>query len=547
MFVLDATTIMFRQESAQEKEKYVVHVVDQRAPCIQPPICLDRIVLKSSAYLSIPTDVVLKHRLESLLKDRCSAKTLNYFSKRPEYDAYYERIKIKGTWVYKVPLLFWYLEGITTHNLVDLRKVPDTMPDHIQVKTNFSLRDHQIQVHPLAMTHLQLSPVHATTIVEQCGAGKTIQASYAIGCLRHRTFVGVPIIDLAKQFKEELKVVMDIPDHEIVLIHSDHKGPIPRNKWIYICVFNSAMSTAHYSTKYDDIISSCDVLVVDECHKFPAKCVKSMLKHFHGKYRIGLTATPQRQDGLSHMIFKMLGPQCVYVEREKPPLGMWKMSQLTYYNPKHKGDIMVRKPFKKTFERDAIAMMQRVCEDQVRTKSIAKFMVENLNDNVLVLGDWKNILRDLVTEIEKLRPNTTYLYVGGGSKSKKAKLEKEQAFKNKPYIIATTGKAGCGLNLPRLNTVVFVTSRIPGVLLEQGSGRALRRKCQKNMYYVTDLATPYYVQKAQKCTSWFKKSGYQIMQDIAIGPTEAPGSIKRYLQSSTTQEHTYVPKKRRKK
>lgn len=536
---------MFRQESDQEKETYVVRAINHGVPRIHPPICLKRIVLKSSAYLSIPTDVVLKHRLEALLKERCSAKTLNYFSKRLEYEPYYDKIKIKGSWVYKVPLLFWYLEGITTENLVDLRKAPETMPDHIRVKPNFSLRDHQIQVHPLAMKHLHARPLHATTIVEQCGAGKTIQASYAIGCLRHRTFVGVPIIDLAKQFKEELKVVMNIPDHDIVLIHSHHKGPVPRNKWIYICVFNSAMTTTKYATKYGDIISSCDVLVVDECHKFPAKCVKSMLKYFHGKYRIGLTATPQRQDGLSHMIFKMLGPQCVYVEREKPPLGMWKMSQLTYYNPKHKGDIMVRKPYKKTFERDAIAMMQRVCEDKVRTNAIAKFMVENLNDNVLVLGDWKNILRDLVDEIEKLRPNTTYLYVGGASNSKKAKLEKEAAFKNKPYIIATTGKAGCGLNLPRLNTVLFVTSRIPGVLLEQGSGRALRRKCPKHMYYVTDLATPYYVQKAQKCTTWFKKAGYQVMPNIAIGPNQAPNSMHHYVES---QPHdTYVPKKRRKK
>ena len=543
---------MFRADTLDEKEKYIVSIPDNQVSAQNASgIHLQQIVLKSSAYLTIPQDPVMKQKLDALLLEKCSAKKLNYFSKRLEYEPYYEKLKIKQTWVYKVPLLFWFLEGVTTSKLVDLRKAPDTMPDHIRVKENFSLRDHQLQVHPLAMKYLHMSPVHATTIVEQCGAGKTIQASYAIGCLRHRTFVGVPIIDLAKQFKEELKVVMDIPDHEIVLIHSDHKGPVPRNKWIYICVFNSAMTTSCYSTKYDDIISSCDVLVVDECHKFPAKCVKSMLKHFHGKYRIGLTATPQRQDGLSHMIFKMLGPQCVYVEREKPPLGMWKMSQLTYYNPKHKGDLFKSNTqraskyswrFTQKKERDAIAMMQRVCEDQVRTKAIAKFMVENLQDNVLVLGDWKNILRDLVEEIEKLRPNTTYLYVGGGSKSKKAKLEKDQAFKSKPYIIATTGKAGCGLNLPRLNTVIFVTSRIPGVLLEQGSGRALRRKCPKHMYYVTDVATPYYMEKATKCVSWFKKAGYQIMHNIPIGPHDIPGTIQTHLRP---KERVYTMRKRR--
>ena len=527
------------------KEKYIVNKIKKNIP--KTILNLKKIVLKSSAYLSIPDDPTDHHTLQILLKEKCSAKKLNYFSNRMEYDPYYEKVKIKSTYMYKVPLLFWYNEGITTNQLLDYRKKPDTMPDSIHIKHNFGLRDHQIEVHPLAMNLLNTSPIHATTIVEQCGAGKTIQASYAIGCLRHRTFIGVPIIDLAKQFKEELKIVMNIPDHEIVLIHSDVKKPIPKNKWVYICVFNSAMTTSNYSTKHADIIESCDVLVIDECHKFPAKCVKSMLKHFHGKYRIGLTATPQRGDGLSNMIFNMLGPQCVYVEREKPPFGMWKMTNLEYYNPKHKGDIMKQKPYKKILQRDPIAMMQRICQDKIRTKAIATFMVDHLDDNVLVLGDWKNILEDLITEIEKVRPNSTYLYVGGSSKSKKAKLQKEEAFKNKPYIIATTAKAGCGLNLPRINTVIFVTSRIPGVLLEQGSGRALRRRCHKHMYYVLDTATPYYVQKSKKCTTWFKKSGYQIMHNIQIGPNrKRKQDISQHF-ISEAKDKQYVIKKRRKK
>jgi superfamily II DNA or RNA helicase len=520
---------MFRLETKSQREKYEVTVID----AVPPPcdIVLDKVVLKSSAYLSIPTDVVQRVKLENLLKEQCSAKKLNYFSGKLDYEPYFEKVVIRKEQVYKTPLLFWQLEGIRAKHVVDLRKEPTIMPAHIKIKPNFGLRDHQIQVHPLAMAQMLKAPHFSTTITMQCGAGKTIQAANILGTLRVRTFVGVPIIDLARQFKEEIQVVMDIPSHEIQLIGSEFPPPVP-GKWIYICVFNSAMSTEHYTTKYADIISSCDLLVVDECHKFPAKCVKSLLKHFHGKYRLGLTATPQRNDGLSHMIFKLLGPQCVYVKREKPELGMWKMTQLDYHNPKHKGDILVKKRYGKGVERDRIAMMQRVCEDQVRTKAIAEFIVQHLEKDVLVLGDWKNILRDLVAEIEKLKLRSTYLYVGGGSKSKKAVLEKEAAFKDRNYIIATTGKAGCAMNLPRINYVVFVTSRIPGVLLEQGSGRALRKKCPKHMYYVNDVDTPYYTGKTHKCVSWFKKEGYQIMPSKTIGPLELPGSIKNHMQQT---------------
>lgn len=532
---------MFRPEKESEKERYEVTVLDTDIPTCG--IVLDKVVLKSSAYLSIPEDVVCRTKLETLLKERCSAKKLNYFSKKLEYDPYYEKVKIRDQWVYKTPLLFWYMEGIEAKKVVDLRKKPEHMPDHITIKPDFGLRDHQVQVHPLAMKQMTNFPNFSTTICQVCGAGKTIQASNIIGTLRVRTFVAVPILDLARQFKEEIQVVMDIPSHEIQLIGSDFPPPIP-GKWIYICVFNSAMSTDHYTTKYTGLISKCDLLVIDECHKFPAKCVKSVTKHFHGKYRLGLTATPTSTNGLSHMIFMLLGPQCVYVKREKPPLGMWKFSCLEYYNPKHRGDIIVKKRYGQGMERDRIAMMTRICEDQVRTKAIAEFIVKTMEKNVLVLGDWKSILRDLVAEIEKLKPRSTYLFVGGASKSKKAILEKEEAFKSRPYIIATTAKAGVGINIPRLDYVVFVTSRIPGVMLEQGSGRALRKKRPKHMYYTKDVGTPYYEQRARECVKWFKDEGYQIMPNKTIGPIEIAGNIKTYMKRKIEDDTNVVYKRK---
>lgn len=499
----------------QEKEKYVVEIKSFNVN--SSSIHVDKIVLRSSAFLQIPRDEIMRTKLQRLLRDQCSAKTLNFFSKRMEYQPYYEKKCIKGQDMYEVPLLFWYLEGITYDHLVDFRRKPTSMCSKMRIKSNFQLRDHQIEVHPLALHQLQSFPHFATTICAQCGSGKTIQASYLIGTLMVRTLVCVPILDLARQFKEELQLVMDISEDEIQLVGSEFPDPVP-GKAIYICVFNSAMTTSHYRTKWASIFRKCDLLVVDECHKFPAKCVKSILRNFRGKYRLGLTATPQRKDGLSHMIFKLLGPQCVYVKREKPKFGLWKMTFLDYYNPNHRGDLYSKRKFQKHRERDAIAMMSRICQDDTRTKAIAEFMDRHLEKDVLVLGDRKNNLRTLVDELNKKKPQSTFLYTGGQSKSKKAVAEKEEAFRSTPYLVATTAKAGVGLNVPRINDVIFVTPRAPGVLLEQGSGRALRRKCPKHMYYVRDVATPYYMTKALECEKWFRKEGYQIMPRQAIGP-----------------------------
>ena len=75
---------MFRKEQESEKEKYEVSVLDTRIP--KCGLVLDKVVLKSSAYLSIPHDVTRRVHLEHLLKERCSAKKLNYFSKKLHYD-----------------------------------------------------------------------------------------------------------------------------------------------------------------------------------------------------------------------------------------------------------------------------------------------------------------------------------------------------------------------------------------------------------------------------------------------------------------------------
>jgi superfamily II DNA or RNA helicase len=274
------------------------------------------------------------------------------------------------------------------------------------------------------------------------------------------------------------------------------------------------------------------------------------LDHFNGKYRLGLTATPERKDGLAHMIFKLLGPQCVYVKRTRPEYGLWKFTMLDYYNPKHKGNL-TKNNYGKT-ENDHVEMRRRVCDDTVRAGALAKFMVDHLDKDVLVFGDWKDSIHSLTREVEKLRRGSTYVLVGGGSKSKKAKLEKEHGLAKKPYIIATIAKAGTGLNVKRLNCVVFMSDRNPDRLLEQGSGRALRKKCPKHMYYVNDVATPYLSYKAKKCQTWFAKEGFQIMPSVQIGDIPIPGSIQASMSNMSNmkrkvgEETSRVYKRKRK-
>ena len=52
------------------------------------------------------------------------------------------------------------------------------------------------------------------------------------------------------------------------------------------------------------------LLVVDECHHLPGAVYSQLAKFSIAPYRLGLTATPERMDGLDSLYGRLLGPIC---------------------------------------------------------------------------------------------------------------------------------------------------------------------------------------------------------------------------------------------
>jgi superfamily II DNA or RNA helicase len=66
------------------------------------------------------------------------------------------------------------------------------------------------------------------------------------------------------------------------------------------------------------------VVVVDEAHHFPAQQFIDVAAKFPAKYLLGLTATPQRKDGLESFMYAGLGPTAYAVKRD----GMYEAGAL---------------------------------------------------------------------------------------------------------------------------------------------------------------------------------------------------------------------------
>src|SRR5207247_1237751 len=60
--------------------------------------------------------------------------------------------------------------------------------------------------------------------------------------------------------------------------------------------------------KLYDLFSRYGFIVIDECHHIPAVTFEASMKRVAARYILGLTATPQRSDGLHDIIPMQCGP-----------------------------------------------------------------------------------------------------------------------------------------------------------------------------------------------------------------------------------------------
>ena len=65
-----------------------------------------------------------------------------------------------------------------------------------------------------------------------------------------------------------------------------------------------------------DFFKSYGMLQIDETHHVGSKTFSSIFYKVQTKYHLGLSATPERKDGLSKVIYWFLGPQIITIKRE---------------------------------------------------------------------------------------------------------------------------------------------------------------------------------------------------------------------------------------
>ncbi len=362
----------------------------------------------------------------------------------------------------------------------------DVRPIPTRIKTKFTgqLRDSTHQNDALAAA---LEAGHGVLSLP-CGYGKTTVA-LALACsLGYRTMIIVHKQFLADQWRERINQFC--PGATIGVVQQDRKEV---EGFDFVIAMLQSLAVKAYTFQEFESIGT---LIVDEAHHICAKVFSQSLFKMCPRHVYGLSATPERKDGLTKVLHWFMGPVFFKVERtnqEHVEVFPIPYESIRYRDPP---------PAMRNGKISMPTMITELVEDLERNKMIVE-LVKRASEgtrHLLVLSD-----RRLHCErLHQCFPRTSGLYMGG------MKEKDLHASSQKKIIFATFSQAHEGLDIPSLDTVILAS---PKSDITQSIGRIMREtKGKQNVPHIYDINDPWSIFTSMyfKRLRVYRQGGFKI-------------------------------------
>lgn len=253
-----------------------------------------------------------------------------------------------------------------------------------------------------------------------------------------------------------------------------------------------------------DTFSGFGFTVFDECHHLGAEYFSKALMSIQTKHMLGLSATPERMDGLDEVFLWFIGPIRYQIKvREADDTVLVKVLKFTSADPAYADE-----PTDFRGEVIRARLCNQLAEYQPRTLAICDELDPALREGrkLLILSDRRSHLEDFEKEFRRRGFTSIGYYVGG------MKTADRDISATEKIILATFTLAAEGMNVRDLNTVALVT---PKSRIEQAVGRIFRLKKEERVfapviYDVHDIH-PCLGGQYQKRLKFYRQCAYKIM------------------------------------
>jgi superfamily II DNA or RNA helicase len=357
----------------------------------------------------------------------------------------------------------------------------------IDVPFTKELRDYQDKIVDIYMNSVSIYP--AGGILEiYCGAGKTVLALKIVSLLKKKTLILVHKEFLMNQWIE--RIAEFLPTARV--------GKIQAN----VCdcedkdIVIGMIQTMYNKVFPQEVYSQFGMTIIDEVHRIGSEEFSKTLLKTITPYMLGISATVERKDKLTKLLYMFIGPKLHSMLRKQEDTVLVRGIEFQT-NDEEFNEVECDFRGQPKYS----TMISKLCAYGPRTR----FIVKVVQDLILECPDSQIMIlahnRCLLTELSKALGSITGFYVGG------MKQKDLDATELKPVVLATYAMAAEALDIKSLSTLVMVT---PKTDITQSVGRILRMKHDKPI--VVDIIDGHQLfQNQWKLRKrFYKKSNYKI-------------------------------------
>ena len=331
-----------------------------------------------------------------------------------------------------------------------------------------------------------------------------------------------------------LKIISNIQKKTLILVHKEFL----MNQWIerikeftpsaqigriqaQICdIENKDIVLGMIQTMYNkefpqEIYDTFGLTVIDEVHRIGSEEFSKTLLKVVTPYMLGISATVERKDKLTKLLYMFIGPK-IYCEQRSNEHEVCVRS--ICYETRDDEFNTIEYDFRGNVKYST--MISKLCGFGPRSDFIISVIRNTLTENpesqMMILAHNKNLLTYLHDKIEHEKIASVGYYIGG---MKQSELEKTES---KQIVIATYAMAAEALDIKTLSILLMAT---PKTDITQSVGRILRMKHDNPL--VIDIVDSHECFQNQFNTRkrFYKKSEYVIKQITSKEYMEDPNNF----------------------